>query len=49
MLFLYQKLVSDNTLEISQSDKKARVNIAGQHFNLYPFNSEPQADKAEHE
>lgn len=49
MLFLYQKLVSDTTLHISQSDKKARVNIAGQHFSLYPFNSEPQADKAEHE
>ena len=40
MLFLYQKLVSDSDIEISQSDEKARVKIAGQHFSLYPFNSQ---------
>jgi hypothetical protein len=44
MLFLYQKLVNDSELEKSQSDKKVRVKIAGQHFSLYPFNSEPQPD-----
>ena len=44
MLFLYQKLVSDSDIKIIQSDEKARVKIAGQHFSLYPFNSEPQPD-----
>lgn len=42
MLFLYQKLVSDNELEKSQSDEKARFKIAGQYFSLYPYNSQPQ-------
>jgi hypothetical protein len=44
MLFLYQKLVSDSEIHISQSDEKTRVKIAGQHFSLYPFNSAPQPD-----
>lgn len=43
MLFLYQKLVSDSELKKTQSDEKIRLNIAGQHFSLYPFNSQPQS------
>ena len=42
MLFLYQKLVSDSDIKIIQSDEKARVKIAGQHFSLYPFKSSKQ-------
>ena len=41
MLFLYQKLISDTDIEISQSDEKMRVKIAGQHFSLFPFNTKP--------
>ncbi|NMM39441.1 hypothetical protein [Pseudoalteromonas arctica] len=41
MLFLYQKLVSDTDIEINQSNEKVRVNIAGQHFSLFPFNTKP--------
>ncbi|WP_372762593.1 hypothetical protein [Pseudoalteromonas sp.] len=49
MLFLYQKLVSDNELAIRQSNDKTRVKIAGQHFSLYPFNSQPEATTKAHE
>ncbi|WP_394190378.1 hypothetical protein [Pseudoalteromonas atlantica] len=45
MLFLYQKLVSDTDIEISQSDEKMRVKIAGQHFSLFPFNTKPSNTK----
>ena len=45
MLFLYQKLISDGDLEISQSQEKVKIKIAQQHFSLYPFNSSPADDK----
>jgi hypothetical protein len=41
MLFLYQKLVSDNDLNISQSTHKTRIKIAETQFALYPFSSKP--------
>lgn len=45
MLFLYQKLISDGDLEISQSQEKVKIKIAQQHFSLYPFNSSIADDK----
>ena len=45
MLFLYQKLISDGDLEISQSQEKVKIKIAQQLFSLYPFNSSPADDK----
>ncbi|WP_404339571.1 hypothetical protein [Pseudoalteromonas mariniglutinosa] len=45
MLFLYQKLISDGELAISQSDHKVKIKIAQQHFALYPFSSSPSNSK----
>ncbi|MBQ4833209.1 hypothetical protein J8L70_08150 [Pseudoalteromonas sp. MMG010] len=40
MLFLYQKLISDNELPMSQSDNKSQIKIADTRVSLYPFSSQ---------
>ncbi|KAF7771404.1 hypothetical protein PCIT_a3974 [Pseudoalteromonas citrea] len=45
LLFLYQKLVSDDALELQQDQQRVTVTIAEQNFLLYPFNA---STKIEH-
>lgn len=44
MLFLYQKLISDNALELHQDKQRVTVKIADQRFSLYPFNASTKKD-----
>jgi hypothetical protein len=37
LLFLYQKLVSDDALELQQDQQRVKITIAEQNFSLYPF------------
>ncbi|BBN81593.1 hypothetical protein PA25_15780 [Pseudoalteromonas sp. A25] len=39
MLFLYQKLISDEQFELHQDTERAKVSIADHTFALYPFNA----------
>ncbi|CAH9062230.1 hypothetical protein PSECIP111951_02650 [Pseudoalteromonas holothuriae] len=39
MLFLYQKLISDQQFELHQDTERTKVSINGNTFALYPFNA----------
>ena len=46
LLFLYQKLVSDDALDLQQDQQRVTVTIAEQDFSLYPFNASTKIEHA---
>ncbi|MFC3034559.1 hypothetical protein ACFOEE_18825 [Pseudoalteromonas fenneropenaei] len=44
LLFLYQKLISDDAFNLTQDEQKTRLVIGEQTFALYPFNAANKAD-----
>jgi hypothetical protein len=47
LLFLYQKLISENEFTLSQDDSKQRVAIGEQYFSLYPFNADASEEQTQ--
>ena len=44
MLFLYQKLINENELSLTQAEDKQQVSIASHTFSLYPFSAKAKQD-----
>ncbi|AUJ69745.1 hypothetical protein [Pseudoalteromonas sp. NC201] len=44
MLFLYQKLINESDLALSQEQQKSKITIASHTFSLYPFSAKAKQD-----
>ncbi|RXF00244.1 hypothetical protein [Pseudoalteromonas sp. PS5] len=44
MLFLYQKLINESDLTLSQEQQKSKITIASHTFSLYPFSAKAKQD-----
>ncbi|NSY32969.1 hypothetical protein DS891_05055 [Pseudoalteromonas sp. JC28] len=44
MLFLYQKLINESDLALSQEQQKSKIIIASHTFSLYPFSAKAKQD-----